>query len=122
MPFDPELLSASIWRVAVSSGARGFASIRTWKYRDSMARETCPAILMIASSLAARLNEFRDQPRFVHTAVALSALAAIANNPIPRADKSPPPARAESKESPSLPEPVTVTKKMARLGISWAFR
>jgi hypothetical protein len=26
--------------------ARRFASIRTWEYRESMARETCPAMLM----------------------------------------------------------------------------
>jgi len=31
---------------------RRFASIRTWEYRDSMARETCPAMLMITSSPA----------------------------------------------------------------------
>jgi hypothetical protein len=30
--------------------ARRFASIRTCEYRESVARETCPAMLMIASS------------------------------------------------------------------------
>jgi len=29
-----------------------FASMRTWEYRDSMARETCPAMLMMTSSPA----------------------------------------------------------------------
>src|ERR1035437_4057609 len=34
------------------SRARRFASMRTWEYRESMARETCPAMLMITSSPA----------------------------------------------------------------------
>src|SRR4051794_26692786 len=34
----------------ISSSARRFASILTWEYRDSMARETCPAMLMITSA------------------------------------------------------------------------
>jgi len=39
-------------RSAISSRARRFASIRTWEYRESMARATCPAMLMITSSPA----------------------------------------------------------------------
>src|SRR6185312_10746649 len=37
---------------AISSRARRFASILTWEYRDNIARETCPAMLMITSSPA----------------------------------------------------------------------
>jgi len=44
--------SAALWRAAISSRARRFASIRTWEYRESRARETCPATLMITSSPA----------------------------------------------------------------------
>jgi hypothetical protein len=29
-----------------------FASVRTWEYRESMARDTCPAMLMITALLA----------------------------------------------------------------------
>ena len=35
-----------------SSRARPFVSIRTWEYRESIARETCPAMLRITSSPA----------------------------------------------------------------------
>ena len=37
---------------AISSRARRLASIRTWEYRESMARETWPAMLIITSSPA----------------------------------------------------------------------
>jgi hypothetical protein len=35
------LSSATLCRTAISSSARRFASMRTWEYRESMARETC---------------------------------------------------------------------------------
>jgi hypothetical protein len=46
------LSSAVRWRAATSSRARRFASMRTWEYRASLARDTCPAMLMIPSSPA----------------------------------------------------------------------
>ena len=45
-------LSAAHWRAAISSRACRFASIRTWEYRESMARDTGPAIFMITASPA----------------------------------------------------------------------
>ena len=51
--------SAARWRVADASRARRLASIRTCEYRESMARETCPAMLMMISSPAPRrFNRF----------------------------------------------------------------
>jgi hypothetical protein len=50
--FSLRFSSAAHCRAAISSRARRFASIRTWEYRESMARETCPAMLMITSSPA----------------------------------------------------------------------
>ena len=47
--------SAARWRSAISPRVRRFASIRTCEYRESVACETCPAMLMITFVAGARM-------------------------------------------------------------------
>jgi hypothetical protein len=92
---------------AISSRARRLASIRTWEYRES-----------ITSSPGARLRKLRDQRVTVVVLQKSCAADRSTSRREPLTDKSPPPARPESKESPPSPERVPVQEDAQ----SWYFR
>jgi hypothetical protein len=85
-----------------------------------MARETCPAILMIYLVAGTRLGEFSDQRMTIFMLPKIVCGSKSISLPRTMRRSSPPQAGQESKESPSSLERVPVAKTTARSGISWA--